>query len=108
MSIRQKFTGMLPGAIEKFEELLAAVEASDSTVIKGYDPSAGQDSFFYWGAACQIQCADMAQLRTAAEGMGITWLSGDGEMAYANGLTIEDFQTYRVNGVLELTPEREV
>lgn len=108
MPIRQKFAGMLPEAIEKFEELLAAVEASNPQVIKGYDPSVGQGSFFYWGAACQVQCADMEQLRTAAEGMGIIWLSDDGEMAYANGLTIEDFQTYRVNGDLELAPEREV
>lgn len=108
MQSRREFVGMLPGAIEKFQELLGATEGIDPTVIKGYDSSAGIGSFFYWGAACRIQCADMAQIRTAAEGMGITWLSDEGEMAYTNGLTIEDFKTYRVNGVLELTPEGEV
>ena len=110
MTIRREFTGMLPGAIQKFEELLAAVAGLNPVVVKGYDVTQGKDSFFYWGAACQITVApdDMDELKAEAEGLGITWLSDNGDMAYTNGLTIEDFKTYRVNGDLELTPEREV
>jgi len=110
MSIRQEFTGMLPGAIAKFEELLAdpAVAALGPVVSKGYDVSAGKDSFFYWGAACRITADDMEALEDAAASLAITWLSSDGDMAYTNGLTIDDFKTYRVNGNLELTPEEEV
>lgn len=107
---RSEFTGMLPGAIAKFEELLAvpAVAAAAPVIAKGYDVTAGKDSFFYWGAACRITCNDMDSLAGAAALMGITWLSNDGDMAYTNGLTIDDFKTYRVNGNLELTPEKEV
>ena len=110
MTIRKEFTGMLPGAIQKFEELLAAVDGLNPVIVKGYDVTQGKDSFFYWGAACQITVApdDMDELKAEAEGLGITWLSDNGDMAYTNGLTIEDFKTYRVNGDLELTPEREV
>lgn len=107
---RSEFTGMLPGAIAKFEELLAveAVAAAAPVIAKGYDVTAGKDSLFYWGAACRITCNDMAALEKEAEVLGITWLSNDGDMAYKNGLTIDDFNTYRVNGNLELTPEKEV
>ena len=109
MTIRKEFTGMLPGAIQKFEELLAAVDGLNPVIVKGYDVTQGKDSFFYWGAACQITVApdDMDELQAEAEALGITWL-GAGMMAFTNGLTIEDFKTYRVNGDLELTPEREV
>ena len=107
---RNEFTGMLPGAIAKFEELLTKVAALNPVVVKGYDSTAGKDSFFAWGAACQITVApdDMDELQLEAEGLGITWLSDNGDMAYTNGLTIEDFKTYRVNGDLELMPEKEV
>jgi hypothetical protein len=37
------------------------------------------------------ECADL----------GIT-IQEDGSLAYTNGLTIDDFKTYRVNGQLEL------
>jgi hypothetical protein len=109
MTIRQEFTGMLPGAIQKFEELLAAVAELNPVVVKGYDVTQGKDSFFYWGAACRITVApaDMAELQAEAEALGITWLSDNGEMACTNGLTIDDFKTYRVNGEIELTPEKE-
>ena len=109
MAIKQEFTGMLPGAIAKFEELLTKVAALNPVVAKGYDSAAGKDSFFAWGAACRITVApdDMDDLEAAAEELGIIWL-GDGDMAYTNGLTIEDFKTYRVNADLELTPEKEV
>ena len=110
MTIRKEFTGMLPGAIQKFEELLTAVAELNPVVAKGYDVTQGKDSFFYWGVACRITVApdDMDELKAEAEGLGITWLSDNGDMAYTNGLTIEDFKTYRVNGDLELTPEKEV
>ena len=109
MTIRKEFTGMLLAAIQKFEELLEAVAELNPVVAKGYDVTQGKDSFFYWGAACQITVApdDMDELQSEAEGLGITWLSDNGDMAYTNGLTIEDFKTYRVNGDLELTPEKE-
>jgi hypothetical protein len=105
--IRAEFTGMLPGAIKKFEELLAATTDLKPQICKGYDASTGKGSFYYWGTACRIQCKDMEALQTEAEGLSILWLSGDGDMAYTNGLSIDDFQTYRVNGNLELTPETE-
>ena len=50
----------------------------------------------------------MTLLKNKAEELGITWLSDDGYMAYTNGLDIDDFKTYRVNGNLELMPEEEV
>jgi len=103
--MRKEFTGMLPAAIAKFEELMNS--ELNPTVVKGYDVTRGKDSFFYWGAACKMTCADMDALKTEAEALGIIWL-GDGEMAYTKGLTIEDFKTYRVNGDLELMPEEEV
>ena len=109
MAIRQELTGMLPGAIQKFEELLVAVAKLNPVIAKGYDCTTGKDSFYYWGVACRITVApdDMDDLEAAAEELGIIWL-GDGDMAYTNGLTIEDFKTYRVNADLELTPEKEV
>lgn len=107
--IRKEFTGMLPAAIEKFEELLSVAEELSPVVTKGYDSSMGQDSFFAWGCACRITANDMIALKTKAEALGIiTWLSDDGDMAYTNGLTINDFKTFRINGDLILTPEEEV
>ena len=107
MAIKQEFTGMLPGAIAKFEELLTKVAELNPVVVKGYDATTGKDSFFAWGAACRITCSDMETLELEADSLGITWLSDNGDMAYTNGLTIDDFKTYRVNGNLELTPEKE-
>jgi hypothetical protein len=99
---------MLPTAIYKIEELLLEVEALDPQIIKGYDASVGKDSFFCWGVACRIQCTDMAALKEAAELLQFLWLSDAGDVAYTDGLSIDDFQTYRVNGALELVPEEEV
>ena len=109
MTTMKEFTGMLPGAIQKFEELLVAVAKLNPVIAKGYDCTTGKDSFYYWGVACRITVApdDMDELQSEAEALRITWL-GDGDMAYTNGLTIEDFKTYRVNADLELTPEKEV
>ena len=106
--VRAEFTGMLPGAIVKFEDLLAVAVDFKPKIHKGYDASMGKDSFYYWGTACRVVCNDMEALRAKAEALGIAWLSDDGDMAYTAGLSIADFQTYRVNGNLELTPEREV
>ena len=106
--IRQEFTGMLPAAISRFEELLEKVADLDPKVVKGYDTSAGRDSFAHWGVACRIHCTDMEGLKVEAEGLSILWLSDDGDMVYTDGLSIDDFQTYRVNGNLELEPEKEV
>ena len=101
--MRKEFTGMLPAVIDKFESLLSVVPGA--VVVKGYDVSPGKDSFYYWGAACRMTSDNMVALKTAAENLNIIWLSDDGDMAVTNGLTIEDFKTYRVNGNLELTEE---
>lgn len=106
--IKKEFTGMLPAAIGKFQKLLATASNLSPVVEKGYDSDAGQDSFFAWGCACRIAANDMVALETKAEAIGIAWLSDDGDMAYTNGLTINDFKTFRVNGNLELTLEEEV
>ena len=107
--MRQEFTGMLPAVIDKFESLLTQATAKElnPVITKGYDVTQGKDSYFYWGCACNIQCDDMMQLEIDAETLGIEWL-GAGDFAYTNGLDIDDFKTYRVNGNLELMPEQEV
>ena len=129
--IRREFTGMLPAAIAKFEELLKALggETAPSEpirtdceacslkksetlkaapflapqILKGYDASQGKDSLFSWGVACRIRHADMKELRSKAEALGIIWLSDDGDMAYTGGLKIADFKTFRVGGDLKQT-----
>jgi len=109
MEIRKEFTGMLPAAILKFEELIAAAEKEDLSPIveRGFDSTAGLDSFFAWGCACRITASDMPALKAFAEALKITWLSDDGDIAYTNGRTIKTFKTFRVNGNLELMPEEE-
>jgi hypothetical protein len=109
LNVRKEFTGMLQASINKFEELLTLVESLNPIIIKGYDPNQGPDSFFYWGCACQITCDDMSELKDQAESLEILWANDDsGCMAYTNNLTIEDFQTYRVNGDLELMEMKEL
>ena len=107
--MRQEFTGMLPAAIDKFESLLTQATAKElnPVITKGYDVTQGKDSYFYWGCACSIQCDDALQLEIDAENLGIECL-GNSSYAYTNGLDIDDFKTYRVNGNLELMPEQEV
>jgi len=104
--VRTELTGVLPGAIAKIEELLDKVKDLNPKVLCGYDSTAGKDSLFYWGAACRIQCDDVAKLKAAAKKLGFLWISDDGDVAYTKGQTIDDFKTYRVNGNLELTPEK--
>ncbi|HRU02028.1 MAG TPA: hypothetical protein P5239_10040 [Victivallales bacterium] len=108
MDLRKEFTGMLPGSISKFEELLKEIEGLNPQIVKGYDSHAPKDDFFYWGCACRIACSDMQKLKEKAESLGIVWLSDDGDMAYTNGLQIDDFMTYRVNGDLELVPVEQI
>ena len=107
--MRQEFTGMLPAAIDKFESLLTQATAKElnPVITKGYDVTQGKDSYFYWGCACSIQCDDALQLEIDAENLGIECL-GNSSYAYTNGLDIDDFKTYRVNGNLELMQEQEV
>lgn len=108
MSVRLEFNGMLPAAITKFEELLLAAKDLNPQIIRAYDSSAGKDSYFYWGCACQIKCSNMTSLKEFAESLDILWSQDDsGEMAFTNNLDIDDFKTYKVNGNLELTPEIE-
>lgn len=108
MNVRLEFNGMLPVAISKFEELLETVKDLNPKIIKGYDSTAGKDSYFYWGCACQITCSDMNVLKDFAESLDILWAEDNsGQMAFTNNLDITDFQTYRVNGQLELTEEIE-
>jgi len=104
-TVRTELTGMLPGAIGRIGELLEKVADRDPRVLRGYDSTAAKDSYFYWGAACRIQCDGMKALSAAAKKLGFLWISDDGDLAYTNGLTIDDFMTYRVNGDLELAPE---
>ena len=106
--IRNEFTGMLPAAIKKFEELLTSAADLAPRVEHGYGVASGQDSLFSWGVACRMQCEDMPALKKKAKTAGITWLSDEGDMAYTNGLTIQNFKTFRVNGDLELMPENTI
>ena len=107
--IRKEFTGMLQAAIDKFEELIGLSSQLNPVILKGYDPSQGEESFFFWGCACQITCDDMQQLKDLAESLDILWAIDDsGCMAYTKGLTIEDFKTYRVNGDLELKTDNSI
>ncbi len=106
--MRKEFTGMLLGAVNKFEELMAAAGDLSPEIHGGYDCNSGPDNYAYWGCACRITCADMANLRSRAEALGITWLTDAGDMAYTGGRTIDDFKTFRVNGELEMSPEEEV
>lgn len=105
--VPQHWNGMLPAAISTFNKLLAVCDSQDPIVISGYNAKTDIKDFTHWGCACRIQCKDMALLRKTAEELGITWISDAGDMAYTNGLTIDDFLTFRVNGSLKLMPEEE-
>ncbi len=105
MRFNEAFNGMLPAAIEKFEELLVAVPKAK--VVKGYDVDAGPDSLFAWGCACRMVAPDMDALQTSAKKLGITCL-GDGNMTYAGERKIADFKAFRVDGRLALKSEKEL
>lgn len=97
--MRGEFTGMLPGAIAKFEELMARLP--NPKVQAGYGVHGDENDLRTWGVVCNIRCDDAEVLVQECADLGIT-IQDDGSLAYTNGLTIEDFKTCRVNGNLEL------
>jgi hypothetical protein len=106
--VPRHWDGMLPAAICAFNKLLAVCDDLNPVVVSGYNAKTDIKDFTHWGCACRVQCKDMAALKKTAEELGITWLSDEGDMAYTNGLTIDDFLTFRVNGSLELVPEEDL
>jgi hypothetical protein len=102
--MRDEFTGMLPGAIDKFEELLVRLDGRNPVVIAGYQIHGNENDLRTWGVVCNIRCDDMDLLAAEAEEMGIT-VQEDGSLAYTNGLTIENFKTNRVGADLTLLEE---
>ncbi len=104
--MRVEFTGMLPGAIEKFEQLITRLDGLNPKVVDGYQSHKGEDDLRTWGVVCNIECDDEGKKLTEAAGLGIT-VRADGSLAYTNGLTIDDFKTYRVQADLTLAEEEE-
>lgn len=104
--MRREFNGMNPTAIVKFEELIAAISDHNPVVTSRYSGADGEDSFATWGVVCSISCSNEAAKAAACESLGII-IQDDGSLAYTNGLTIDDFKTYRVNSNLELMSEEE-
>jgi hypothetical protein len=104
--MRPEFTGMLPGAIEKFEQLMTRLDGLNPKVVDAYASHGDGDDLRTWGVVCNIVCDDTQRLAEEAASLGIT-IQADGSLAYTNGLTIDDFKTYLVNGYLELIPEEE-
>lgn len=108
--MRSEFTGMLPGAIEKFEALYDALDSAglNPRITGGYSGHGDESDLRTWGVVCDMQCADRARLETEAAILGIV-IQPDGSLAYMNGLTVADFQTYRVGPDLAFsTAETEV
>ena len=99
--MRDEFTGMLPGAIVKFEELMERLEGLNPKIQAGYGIHGDENDLRSWGVVCNIKCDDAELLAQECADLGIT-IQEDGSLAYTNGLTIADFKTYRVNGQLEL------
>lgn len=106
--MRNEFTGMLPGAIAKFEELYVALEAAGlhPRITGGYAGHGGDDDLRTWGVVCNMQCDDQDILSAQATALGIV-IQDDGSLAYTAGLTIEDFQTLRVGPDLTIQPDIE-
>lgn len=104
--MKSEFTGMLPGAIQKFEELFTALEAAGlhPRITGGYAGHGGDEDLRTWGVVCDMQCDDPDALATAATDLGIA-VAQDGSLSYTAGLTIDDFQTLRVGPDLTLQPE---
>lgn len=108
--MKYAFTGMLPGAVAKFEELYATLEAAGlhPRVTGGYGSHGGDEDLRTWGVVCDMACDDRPTLEAGAALLGIA-IQEDGSLAYTNGLTIDDFRTNRVQGDLTLaTYEEEV
>lgn len=106
--MRMELTGMLPAAIEKFDLLLATLEARSLSprVTHGFSGAGGENDLRTWGVVCNITCSDMDILAAEASNIGIA-IQEDGSLAYTAGLTINDFKTRRVDGSLTLQPENE-
>ena len=102
--MREEFTGMLPGAIEKFEQLMTRLDGLNPKVVDAYASHKDENDLRTWGVVCNIVCDDAEQLTNAAADLGIT-IQADGSLAYTNELTIDDFKTYRVQADLTLAPE---
>jgi len=102
--MRDDFTGMLPGAIDKFEALLARLDGLNPKVIAGYQIHGDENDLRTWGVVCNIRCDDMDLLAKEAESLGII-IQEDSSLAYTNGLTIDDFKTNRVGADLTLMEE---
>jgi hypothetical protein len=103
--MRDEFTGMLPGAIIKFEELLELVPGT--RILKGFSGAGGEDDLRTWGVVCDLKNTDMELLISTAKSLGIIY-DGEFSFAYTNNLTLDDFKTYRVNGDLVLMPPETV
>ena len=104
--MRVEFTGMLPGAIEKFEQLITRLDGLNPNVVVGYASHGDEDDLRTWGVVCNIDCDDESKKLAEAASLGIT-VQADGSLAYTNGLTIDDFKTYRVQADLTLAEEEE-
>lgn len=104
--MRVEFTGMLPGAIEKYEQLMTRLAALNPRIVDGFSSHGDENDLRTWGVVCNIECDDEKVLLTEAAGLGIT-VQADGSLAYTSGLTIDDFKTYRVRADLTLAEEEE-
>ena len=102
--MREEYTGMLPGAIEKFEQLMTRLNGLNPRVVDAYASHKDENDLRTWGVVCNIVCDDAEQLADAAADLDID-IQEDGSLAYTNGLTIDDFKTYRVQANLTLTEE---
>ena len=102
--MRDEFTGMLPAVIVKFEELMARLP--NPKIQAGYGIHGDENDLRSWGVVCNIKCDDAEVLVQECADLGIT-IQADGSLAYTNGMTLEDFKTYRVNGDLTMI-EQEV
>jgi hypothetical protein len=107
--MRDAFTGMLPGAIEKFETLFETLKSAglNPRITGGYSTHGSDDDLRTWGVVCNMQCDDDAILSAEAAALGIE-IRGDGSLAYTNGLTLADFKTNRVTADLTLQSQEEV
>ena len=104
--MRPEFSGMLPGAVAKFETLMTRLAKYNPRVTDAYASHGDDNDLRTWGVVCDITCDDMDKLLEEAASLGIT-IQQDGSLAYVNGLTIDDFKTYRVQADLTLAEEEE-
>ena len=72
--MKYAFTGMLPGAVAKFEELYVALENQGlhPRVTGGYGSHRGDEDLRTYGVVCDMQCDDRDALEAQAAVLGIT------------------------------------